>query len=641
MGLNITYIPPTKNVGESVADINKNFEELANAVDTIDSGSTEGIKELQDTITAVGEKVDTKADKNHTHSPATTSANGLMSATDKTKLDGIATGANAYVLPTASATTLGGVKTTSTVLSATGHTPCPIISGVPYYKDTTYSALKNPYALTLQGNGTTLPNGTYDGSAAKTVNITPSSIGAVALTTTGVNEAINRLTTGNATPVDADYFISQYQGGGTTSKTYHRRPVSTLYTYMKGKMDSVYAASSHTHSYLPLAGGTMNDDSKIITQSSKDGRKTGITAGSVRYKIPSDGSFAMGDYWYTDDDFSNELGTIGAYGSANDISFFYVGGTYNDPLLKVTKSNGNVTAKGIVTATSFSGNASSATKWATARNINGLSVDGSANRVNYGTCSTAAATAAKTVACNGFALIDGAEITVKFKTTNTAANPTLNVNSTGAKSIYYRGTAITAGYLATNRIYTFRYNGIQYELVGDINTETKVAHSYSNDNGWYQMLLGTATTGTVTETPVGNSSILANPSTGVISAKAFHQTIGGKLLYDGSIGSNTGSITISGLTNYNAVLIVTDGVGISGTGSNVTAVLPITYLANGNSITVGGGIPSGTKSYDQGTSQALTGIDGKLTVSIDTSDKTTINLTQSVGVIGNIKVYSL
>lgn len=42
------------------------------------------------------------------------------------------------------------------------------------------TALKNPNALTIQGNGTTLTNGTYDGSAAKTVNITPSAIGAAA-----------------------------------------------------------------------------------------------------------------------------------------------------------------------------------------------------------------------------------------------------------------------------------------------------------------------------------------------------------------------------------------------------------------------------------------------------------------------------
>jgi hypothetical protein len=44
------------------------------------------------------------------HGAATTSANGFMSSTDKTKLDGIAAGANNYVLPTASATVIGGIK---------------------------------------------------------------------------------------------------------------------------------------------------------------------------------------------------------------------------------------------------------------------------------------------------------------------------------------------------------------------------------------------------------------------------------------------------------------------------------------------------------------------------------------------------
>ena len=113
-------------------------------------------------------------------------------------------------------------------------------------------------------------------------------------------------------------------------------------------------------------------------------------------------------------------------------------------------------------------NAVSASKLATARNINGMSFNGEANRVNYGTCSTAAATAAKTVACTGFALVTGAEITVKFTVTNTASSPTLNVNSTGAKSIYYNGEAISAGHLAANRTYTFRYNGTRWDLVGAV-----------------------------------------------------------------------------------------------------------------------------------------------------------------------------
>lgn len=78
---------------------------------------------------------------NTTYSVASGSTNGLMSSTDKTKLDGIATGANKYVLPTAGLNALGGVKTTSQVTSASGYTACPIIGGVPYYKgtNTTYT----------------------------------------------------------------------------------------------------------------------------------------------------------------------------------------------------------------------------------------------------------------------------------------------------------------------------------------------------------------------------------------------------------------------------------------------------------------------------------------------------------------------
>lgn len=125
----------------------------------------------------------------------------------------------------------------------------------------------------------------------------------------------------------------------------------------------------------------------------------------------------------------------------------------------------------------------SAEKWTNGRNVNGLIIDGTSNRANYGTCSTAAATAAKTVSCTGFGLVTGAEITVRFTVTNTAANPTLNVNGTGAKPIYYRGAAISAGYLAANRTYIFRYNGTQWDLVGDINTNTTYGLATASNRG--------------------------------------------------------------------------------------------------------------------------------------------------------------
>lgn len=135
--------------------------------------------------------------------------------------------------------------------------------------------------------------------------------------------------------------------------------------------------------------------------------------------------------------------------------------------------------------TSVSGNSGTATKWATARNIDGMSVQGDANRITYGTCSTVAGTAAKTVACTGFTLVTGAKIDVKFTVTNTAANPTLNVNNTGANPIYYRGSAISAGYLAANRTYSFRYNGTQWDLVGDLDTNSNTWKANTKDSEGY------------------------------------------------------------------------------------------------------------------------------------------------------------
>ena len=125
--------------------------------------------------------------------------------------------------------------------------------------------------------------------------------------------------------------------------------------------------------------------------------------------------------------------------------------------------------------TTISGNAASATKWATKRTVDGVQMDGSANITHYGSCSTAAATVEKAVALTGFVLATGARVTVRFTVTNTAASPMLNVNSTGAKAIKYRNAAITAGALAANRVYEFVYDGADWELVGDLDTNTTYA----------------------------------------------------------------------------------------------------------------------------------------------------------------------
>lgn len=67
------------------------------------------------------------------------SANDFTDAL-KTKLDGIAEGANKYTLPTATNKVIGGVTTTSQVATvSTAMIAVPIINGVPYYENTTYA----------------------------------------------------------------------------------------------------------------------------------------------------------------------------------------------------------------------------------------------------------------------------------------------------------------------------------------------------------------------------------------------------------------------------------------------------------------------------------------------------------------------
>lgn len=110
------------------------------------------------------------------------------------------------------------------------------------------------------------------------------------------------------------------------------------------------------------------------------------------------------------------------------------------------------------------------------------SLDSSGSSSNYAECSTASATLAKTVDCDGFVLEKGASITIKFTVSNSVAGTatvplTLNVNSTGAKSIIYNGsTAISAGFLTINRVLTFTYDGTYWAITGNLDTNTK----YSN-----------------------------------------------------------------------------------------------------------------------------------------------------------------
>lgn len=161
-----------------------------------------------DVTTALGY---TPPTTNTTYNDVTQSAHGLMTAADKKKLDGIASGATKV--------------TVDSTLSSTSTNPVQnkVINS----------------ALIEKSN----ENHTHD-----------------------LSTMINTLSTGTATPIDDDYYISQYSGGGTTTTTYHRRPVKALFEYIKGKLSKVAVSGSYNDLSNKPAIPTVGNGTVTIKQ---------------------------------------------------------------------------------------------------------------------------------------------------------------------------------------------------------------------------------------------------------------------------------------------------------------------------------------------------------------------------------------
>lgn len=161
-----------------------------------------------DVTTALGY---TPPTTNTTYNDVTQSAHGLMTAADKKKLDGIASGATKV--------------TVDSTLSSTSTNPVQnkVINS----------------ALTEKSN----KNHTHD-----------------------LSTMINTLSTSTATPIDDDYYISQYSGGGTTTTTYHRRPVKALFEYIKGKLSKVAVSGSYNDLSNKPAIPTVGNGTVTIKQ---------------------------------------------------------------------------------------------------------------------------------------------------------------------------------------------------------------------------------------------------------------------------------------------------------------------------------------------------------------------------------------
>ena len=243
------------------------------------------------------------------------------------------------------------VKVGSTSYNISGNT-----ISLPAYP-TVPSALKNPNALTISLNGTS--QGAYDGSAAKSFNITAASVGAAASSHSHSNYASTVSTTGSGNAITA---ISQ--SGNTITAT-------------KG---STFSLSNHTHSYIPLSGGTMTGGQIARAGSSQswvNGRKGAMivlnSAGASQY-MPIWSCKSQAGSW--------DCGTY----TENRLHFSYITDTNYNAGTNTQTANIYFNTNGTITA-GLNGNATTATTLQTTRTINGTNFNGSANitTANWGT----------------------------------------------------------------------------------------------------------------------------------------------------------------------------------------------------------------------------------------------------------------
>ena len=187
-------------------------------------------------------------DTNTTYSNATTSTAGLMSSSDKAKLDGIASGANKYTLPAATSGALGGVRI-GYVESGKNY-PVELNSSSQMFVNVPWTDTNtNYYPTTFKwSNGTSAgPTGSLTGSGMSAVSI--SAIPSASSSQSGV------VTTGTQTFAGAKTFSNTITGSisgnaGTATKLQTARTI-TLGTGVSSTATSFSGASDIT---IPVTG---------------------------------------------------------------------------------------------------------------------------------------------------------------------------------------------------------------------------------------------------------------------------------------------------------------------------------------------------------------------------------------------------
>lgn len=269
----------------------------------------------------------------------------------------------------------------------------------------------------------------------------------------------------------------------------YRRKMSKVYNYIKGKLDSVYLGKTANAVNGTFYGVCDTAEATVAKTVTISGFPSTLTAG-IRVTIK----------------FTNKSGVASATLNVN--------GTGAKPIYRygtTAVSTGTTTSgwiAGAVQTFTYDGTGWVREYWSNTTYSNVALGQG------YATCSTAAATTAKTAALSSYALTANGIVSIKF-TYDVPASATLNINSKGAKAMYYKGAAIKAGVIKAGDTATFIYNTyyhlISIDRVADlrvsISSETATSKSIS-PNVYYKW--GTMSSLSITLATPSDSTVLNN-----------------------------------------------------------------------------------------------------------------------------------
>lgn len=281
--MSVKYIPPSKNVGESVHDINDNFETLDKQNEAI-ARTVAGKADTAD-VRNLAEQLNNKAN-----------TSDLDSKADKTslasKVDNDQTGATELIDALGESNATPGTEDSFIVKSLNQYTRRP------------FTALLNWIKSNLAKVAT---SGSYNDLTNKpdipTVDSSFSESGTNAVAGNVILSALN-------------------------SKA-NKTELQALSNQVSNKADA-----DHTHAYLPLAGGTMDDDSTIKLPYS-NGRTATVKSNGIEFTMPTTNEGWASGLMFSKKDGTTRVGNIGAYGGNNTLEYYFIGPVYNNPLIKI------------------------------------------------------------------------------------------------------------------------------------------------------------------------------------------------------------------------------------------------------------------------------------------------------------------